>query len=350
MMKKLKKIIFCLVVALSFSLSNSNVYALDNEYGIYCAYSDYYFIYSGSSKSDVFNIVTNFDELGVLIESDRPGKALFEFAEDSNGTKYQPEIKWLEEKNMLDDNGNLVCPSNPFGQSLGNATSKECGTEGCKIASISSVNETYTCNYLGESSKKNLILNYVQDSSSVNWNITYPNGTTETLTNGKTNGNFMPGKTCNDIYYVYSTNKIMTATSEETFNDLCKSYAESDIEHFCSGKCTYSNRNCPSTSNVDNDKCQGILTDEMINILNRAIKYIRIIAPILLVIFGFVDFGKAVLSDDKDELKKATSKFTKRAIIVVVIFFVPLIVGFLIDAFNSVSDKSITDLINCGIK
>ena len=108
--------------------------------------------------------------------------------------------------------------------------------------------------------------------------------------------------------------------------------------------------NNSSSSNSDNDKCQGILTDEMIDILNRAIKYIRIAAPILLIVFGIVDFGKAVLSDDKDELKKATSKFTKRAIIVVIIFFVPLIVGFLIDIFNSVSDKSITDLINCGIK
>lgn len=108
--------------------------------------------------------------------------------------------------------------------------------------------------------------------------------------------------------------------------------------------------NGSSNSDNNNDKCQEILTEEMIDILNRAIKYIRIIAPILLIIFGIVDFGKAVLSDDKDELKKATSKFTKRAIIVVAIFFVPLIVGFLIDAFNSVSEKSITDLINCGIK
>ena len=108
--------------------------------------------------------------------------------------------------------------------------------------------------------------------------------------------------------------------------------------------------NGSSNSDNNNDKCQEILTDEMIDILNRAIKYIRIVAPILLIIFGIVDFGKAVLSDDKDELKKATSKFTKRAIIVIIIFFVPLIVGFLIDIFNSVSDKSITDLINCGIK
>lgn len=350
MNKRLKKIISYFFAFFILFMFSSKAQALDNEFGIYCAYSDYYFIYSGGSKEDIFNIDTNFDELGVLIESDRPGKALFEFAEDSNGIKYQPEIKWLEEKNMLDDDGNLVCPSNPFGQSLGNATDKECGTEGCKIVNISSINETYTCNYKGQSTKKDLILNYVQDSTSIKWNITYPNGATETLINGKENGNFMPGKTCDDIYYVYSTNKIMVATSEETFNNLCKSYDENDIEHFCSGKCTYSDRICSSSNSVDNNKCQGILTDEMIDILNRAIKYIRIIAPVLLVIFGFIDFGKAVLSDDKDELKKATSKFVKRAIIVVAIFFVPLIVSFLINAFNSVSDKSITDLINCGIK
>ena len=125
-----------------------------------------------------------------------------------------------------------------------------------------------------------------------------------------------------------------TSLSKDELNDYLSGLSNFDIE----------------LDDADADKCQGILTDEMIDILNRALKYIRIAAPILLVIFGCIDFGKAVLSDDKDELKKATSKFTKRAIIVVAIFFVPLIVGFLIDAFNSVSDKSITDLINCGIK
>lgn len=340
MNKRLKKIISYFFAFFILFMFSSKAQALDNEFGIYCAYGDYYFIYSGSSTDDIFNVDTNFDELGVLIESDRPGKVF----SDEN------EQKWLKSKNLIDSKGNFSCPANPFGTTLGPSSDMECGNSGCSTGSVSTINETYTCNYKGQSTKKDLILNYVQDSTSIKWNITYPNGATETLINGKVNGNFMPGKTCDDIYYVYSTNKIMVATSEETFNNLCKSYDENDIEHFCSGKCTYSDRICSSSNSVDNNKCQGILTDEMIDILNRAIKYIRIIAPVLLVIFGFIDFGKAVLSDDKDELKKATSKFVKRAIIVVAIFFVPLIVSFLINAFNSVSDKSITDLINCGIK
>jgi hypothetical protein len=58
--------------------------------------------------------------------------------------------------------------------------------------------------------------------------------------------------------------------------------------------------------------------------------------PILLIIMGSIDLGKAVMASDDKEIKGATSKLIKRAIAAVAVFFIPMIVNLLI---NMVSDS-----------
>lgn len=77
--------------------------------------------------------------------------------------------------------------------------------------------------------------------------------------------------------------------------------------------------------------CNGILTADAAAFIQKIIDWIRIIAPILLIVLGSVDMGQAVISEDKDNLKKATSRLMKRAIAALAIFFVPLIVRVLLD-------------------
>ncbi len=48
--------------------------------------------------------------------------------------------------------------------------------------------------------------------------------------------------------------------------------------------------------------------------------------PIILIIMGSIDLGKAVLSSDDKEIKQATGKLVKRAIAAVAIFFLVLLV------------------------
>ena len=55
----------------------------------------------------------------------------------------------------------------------------------------------------------------------------------------------------------------------------------------------------------------------------------KIAIPILLIIFGMIDLGKAVVSNDDKEIKNATTKLAKRAVAAVVIFFIPTLVGFI---------------------
>lgn len=91
--------------------------------------------------------------------------------------------------------------------------------------------------------------------------------------------------------------------------------------------------------------CQEVLGDA-IEYVDWGMTLIRIAAPILLIIFGSVDFAKAVISSDQDVLKKSTSSFIKRAIAAIAIFFVPLIVQLLINA--SGLGSKIPDIL-CGL-
>ena len=59
-----------------------------------------------------------------------------------------------------------------------------------------------------------------------------------------------------------------------------------------------------------------------------------------------IDFTTPILSNDKDALTKATSKFIKRCIIVVAFFFVPIILQFIFDAYNEATGKEIS---LCGL-
>ncbi len=84
------------------------------------------------------------------------------------------------------------------------------------------------------------------------------------------------------------------------------------------------------------DNCGGI--GPVINLIkNGVIPIFQIGIPILLIVFGSIDLGKAVMSSDDKEIKGATSKLIKRVIMAVVVFFVPFIVSLVM---NIVADNS----------
>lgn len=60
---------------------------------------------------------------------------------------------------------------------------------------------------------------------------------------------------------------------------------------------------------------------------------LQIGVPILLIVMGSIDLGKAVLSSDDKEIKGATGKLIKRAIAAVAMFFVTTIVSLLMGLF-----------------
>lgn len=67
---------------------------------------------------------------------------------------------------------------------------------------------------------------------------------------------------------------------------------------------------------------------------------IQIGIPIILIILGTIDLGKAVISSDEKQVKEAQSKLIKRCIYAVAIFFVVTIVQLLFNTISSVTNPS----------
>lgn len=78
------------------------------------------------------------------------------------------------------------------------------------------------------------------------------------------------------------------------------------------------------------------------NVVGFVVKTIWIGIPILLIVLGMIDLGKAVVASKEDEVKKATKAFGKRFIYAVAVFLVVWLVGFVLGTVvDVVGDESV---------
>ena len=73
------------------------------------------------------------------------------------------------------------------------------------------------------------------------------------------------------------------------------------------------------------DPCGGLLP--LVKVLVAAIKLVMIIIPIGLIVYGTIDLGKAVIASEDKEVKEAQKRLIKRFIYAALVFFVPMLVG-----------------------
>lgn len=69
-------------------------------------------------------------------------------------------------------------------------------------------------------------------------------------------------------------------------------------------------------------------------ILGYVVTVFKIVIPLILIILGMVDLGKAVVSSDDKAISKSVSALIKRFIAAIVMFFVPTIVSALFSALT----------------
>ena len=84
---------------------------------------------------------------------------------------------------------------------------------------------------------------------------------------------------------------------------------------------------------MKNDACGGLLP--IVKVLRKLINVVMIIIPVGLILFGTMDLGKAVISSDDKEVKGAQSRLIKRVMYAAIIFFIPLIVGFVMNIVSA---------------
>ncbi|MBE6153571.1 MAG: hypothetical protein E7166_05045 [Firmicutes bacterium] len=88
--------------------------------------------------------------------------------------------------------------------------------------------------------------------------------------------------------------------------------------------------------------CESLKNTETYKIVRSVFTWIQIAAPIMLVIFGVVDFTKAVAASDNDAIKKAQGAFVKRVIIAAIIILLPFIVDLLLSLLDGALGNNVS--------
>lgn len=94
-------------------------------------------------------------------------------------------------------------------------------------------------------------------------------------------------------------------------------------------------------------------SQEIWNFVGKIVLVLKILIPVIIIILGIVDLGKAVIASKEDDIKKATNILLQRIIIGIVIFFVPAIVNAvfsLLDNYTKDAEKDARICINCITK
>lgn len=98
-----------------------------------------------------------------------------------------------------------------------------------------------------------------------------------------------------------------------------------------------------------NDGCHGLLP--IFKVIRKGIfPIIWIGIPIILILMGTIDLGKAVMASDDKEIKAAQGRLIKRVIYAVIIFFMVTIVSLVMDLIGTADDNDIegnTDWRSC---
>ncbi len=102
--------------------------------------------------------------------------------------------------------------------------------------------------------------------------------------------------------------------------------------------------------------CGGIaVPDELFNMVALIIKGIKIVVPILLIIWGMLDFAKSIVAKKEEDIKKYRSAFVARLISAVLVFAIIAIVQLAVNLVDGVEKKStsgetIGDMWSCSKK
>lgn len=76
---------------------------------------------------------------------------------------------------------------------------------------------------------------------------------------------------------------------------------------------------------------------DVIQIIGYVLLVFKIAIPLLIIAFGIFDFGKAVVAEKEDEIKKQTKRLIYRVIAGVVIFLIPNIILWVFGLINDYS-------------
>lgn len=195
----------------------------------------------------------------------------------------------------------------------------------------------YMCPYNGKINGKNLIIEKVDNE----WNVTYPDSSKLIF---KTSGNnSFPSEACEDVFLVTKNGKTRivkvvenTLHTAAQISQLCNGYGN-EVEQFCNGSCKIDNALCGNTT-IDDDfgdgqGCPWELRAVVVFLKRVVFNTVQLFVPIILIVMGTIDFVKAVASPDDKGNKEAISKFIKRCLTAIFVFFIGTVVSIVMNMF-----------------
>ena len=81
------------------------------------------------------------------------------------------------------------------------------------------------------------------------------------------------------------------------------------------------------------------IPDGIGNVVHLIVVAIQVVVPILLIIWGMIDFAKAIIGQDEEKIKAGQKTFIKRLIAAVVVFLIVTIVQLAINLAASIGGE-----------
>lgn len=79
------------------------------------------------------------------------------------------------------------------------------------------------------------------------------------------------------------------------------------------------------------------IPDSIANLLKTIIFVIQVVVPVLLILWGMLDFAKGVIGSDEDKIKAGQKKFIQRLIAAAIVFLIVTIVQVVITTVGNIS-------------
>ena len=349
----MKKLIYILSALIFYFIGQTNVSA----YGFSCTYQD-----------DIHNRTLYYNLSTINFRDTNGTNELYYY--DNNDMHFvtlpcsDTSAKCLNNLDVMittkDRKGDLSCPNVYVNKKDGDykinntendknyikikLSDKECDYPNCNYYDQVDIFNNFTCQYKSSDGKEIITVNREVEGGDIY--LINSNKESILLPNAPLNSS------CPEFYYIEDQQLVRISnitTGHEVYKNLCRSYEDNMIKHFCpmSG-CKLKDVSC-------NDLKKGYLEScNMTDIPKALPKYIssiinlfKILVPIVLVIMGMLDFLRAVIANDEKQMKESQSRFLKRVLAAVSIFFVVAVVQF---TFRIVkTDGSFTECIDCFV-
>ena len=85
----------------------------------------------------------------------------------------------------------------------------------------------------------------------------------------------------------------------------------------------------------------------LLQVLGYIIVIFKVAIPLIIIVLGMMDFGKAVVSEKDEDIKKQALKLGRRALAGLVIFFIPTIIYWVFDGVTGANNESLKKCKEC---